>query len=447
MQMLTLALTLTFIAALAGSPRQAPEPRKAVRLENYSWVDAETLLQAQTVVVIPLGAVLKQHGPHLPLRNDLTLADYLTDRVAESAPVVITPPLTYHFSPAFLEYPGSTSLSLETARDLTVQVVRSLARYGPRRFYVLNTGLSTSSALEPAAAALAAEGILLRFTDLQASLQPLAGRIRQQPSGSHADEIETSMMLYIDPSAVDMTRAVKELPQPTTPPRLTRQPEGPGMYSPSGVWGDPTLATAEKGRYLVNGLVAAVLADIEGLRGAVLPAPRPTPRPSASTSASAPRQPPAGRTGCLPGVERDLKGLEAAFNTHWNNRDAISFGALWSEQGDLVHGDGTIERGSQTITENRIEQFKDRPYRNARHSLVFGVIRCINPSVAVVDGKWELRDVVDAAGKPLPRADGLATLVLQHGDSWKIEAYRYNTKPGAPPGPTLLKKPGYPDKD
>jgi creatinine amidohydrolase len=444
MQMLTLAL----IIALAASAGQTPEPQKAVRLADYSWVDAEGLLQADTVVVLPLGAALKEHGPHLPLRNDLTLADYLTDRVAAAARVVITPALPYHFYPAFLEYPGSTSLSLETARDLTVQVIRSLARYGPRRFYVLNTGVSTNIALEPAAAALAAEGILLRFTDLNASLEPLAARIRQQPSGSHADEIETSMMLHIDPSAVDMKRAVKDLPPATTPPRLTRQTGGPGMYSPSGVWGDPTLATPEKGRYLLDGLVAAILADIEGLRAAPLPRPRPASSSSSAVSPPARRGPAMPeRSGCLPGVERELKGLESAFNTHWNNRDAISFGALWSEQGDLVHGDGTIERGSQTIIQNRIAQFKDPQFRDARHSLVFGVIRCINSSVAVVDGRWELRDVVDANGKVLPRADGLATLVLQHGGSWQIEAYRYNTKPGAPPGPTLLKKPGYPDKE
>ena len=443
MQMLTIAL----IIALAASAGQTLEPQKAVRLADYSWVDAEGLLQAETVVVIPLGAALKEHGPHLPLRNDLTLADYLTERVAAAAPAVITPPLTYHFYPAFLEYPGSTSLALETARDLTVQVIRSLARYGPRRFYVLNTGVSTNRALEPAAAALAEEGILLRFTDLNASLEPLAARVRQQPSGSHADEIETSMMLYIDPSAVDMKRAVKDLPPAATPPRLTRQAGGPGMYSPSGVWGDPTLATRDKGRYLVDGLVAAILGDIEGLRGAPLPRPRPASSSSSAVSRPARTVPASREGGCLPGVEREIKGLESAFNTHWNNRDAMSFGALWSEQGDLVHGDGTIERGSRTITENRIAQFKDRQFRDARHSLVFGVIRCINSSVAVVDGRWELRDVVDANGKVLPRADGLATLVLQYGGSWQIEAYRYNTKPGAPPGPTLLTKPGYPDKN
>jgi creatinine amidohydrolase len=440
-------LLLALISVLAGSAGgQAPDTQKAVRLENHTWVDAEALLRQNTVVVLPLGAALKEHGPHLRLRNDLALADYFTDRVAASAAVVITPPLTYHFFPAFLEYPGSTSLSLETARDMTIQIVRSLARYGPRRFYVLNTGVSTNRALEPAAAALAADGILLRFTNLERALEPVAASVRQQPAGSHADEIETSMMLYIDPSSVDMKRAVKDLPAASTPFRLNRQPGGKGMYSPSGVWGDPTLATADKGRPLVEGLVSAMLADIDALRGAALPQPRPASSSPGAATAPPSRQEAPGRAGCLPGVERELKGIEAAFNSHWNNRDATSLGGLWTDAGDLVHGDGTIERGSRTITQNRIEQFKDRRYRDARHSLTFGTIRCINASVAVVDGRWELRDVVDEAGKTLPRAEGLATLVLQHRGTWGIEAYRYSIKPGAPPGPTLLKKPGYPDK-
>ena len=442
MQILLIAV-ITAVALSAAAQR--PERPKALRLENYTWVDAEPLLRPETVVVIPLGAALKEHGPHLPLRNDLTMAERLVERVVASTEAVITPPLTYHFYPAFLEYPGSTSLSLETARDLTIQVVRSLARYGPQRFYVLNTGISTIRPLQAAAATLASEGILLHFTDLNRSLEPLASRIRQQPAGSHADEIETSMMLVLDPSSVDMKRAVKDLPPASTPVRLNRHAGGTGMHSPSGVWGDATLATPEKGRYLVDGLVASIRAEIEALRAATLPTARAAPsgRGAGATGVSQGRP---GPNGCLPGAERELKAIESAFNSHWNNRDAIAFGGLWTPRGDLVHGDGTIERGSETITANRVQQFKDRQYRDARHSLVFGIMRCINPSVAVVDGRWELRDVVDQAGRTLPRAEGLATLVLQRGDSWRIEAYRYNTKPGAPPGPTLLKKPGYPDK-
>jgi hypothetical protein len=65
----------------------------------------------------------------------------------------------------------------------------------------------------------------------------------------------------------------------------------------------------------------------------------------------------------------------------------------------------------------------------------------------VADGKWELTGVYDAAGNILPRGEGLVTVVLKKGDAgWIFEAYRYTvTQPGAKP-PTLLKKPGYPEK-
>ena len=46
-----------------------------------------------------------EHGPHLKLGNDLTLADYLTGRVIDSSAVIVAPTLTYHYYPAFLEYP------------------------------------------------------------------------------------------------------------------------------------------------------------------------------------------------------------------------------------------------------------------------------------------------------------------------------------------------------
>ena len=62
-------------------------------------------------LVLPLGAASKEHGPHLLLRNDEILANYLGRRVLAERPVAMLPTLTYGFYPAFLEYPGSTSVS------------------------------------------------------------------------------------------------------------------------------------------------------------------------------------------------------------------------------------------------------------------------------------------------------------------------------------------------
>ena len=183
--------------------------------------------------------------------------------------VVIAPTVAYSFYPAFLEYPGSISLRLETARDTIVDICHSLSHYGPRRFYVLNTGISTIRALQLAAEALATEGSLLHYTDLRTVLGPIESQIARQEGGTHADEIETSMMLAIAPEIVDMSKAVKDYHPGEG--RLTRESEGAGTYSPSGVYGDPTLATREKGDQVVEALVAGILRDIEALRCSELP--------------------------------------------------------------------------------------------------------------------------------------------------------------------------------
>lgn len=238
-------------------------------LEDMTWPEAERVLTRDAIVVIPVGAASKEHGPHLRLANDWIMADALRRRLAARTPVVVAPIVGLSYYPAFVEYPGSISLRLETARDVLVDVVRSLARYGPRRFYALNTGISTLRALGPAAEALAAEGIRLSYTDLGKALAPIEKQVARQEGGTHADEIETSMMLYLAPDTVDMARAVKDY-RPGGGP-LTRNPDGPGVYSPTGSWGDPTLATRDKGERVVQFLVDALVADIDALRAAPLP--------------------------------------------------------------------------------------------------------------------------------------------------------------------------------
>ena len=260
---------LSVAVLMAAGALAAHGQNKGVLLEDLTWVQAEKVLAADAVIVIPIGAAAKEHGPHLPLKNDFILAEYLKRRVLAASNAVIAPTVTYHFYPAFVEYPGSTTLRLETARDLMVDICRSLGRHGPRRCYALNTGVSTLRALKPAAEILAAEGILLRYTDLLAVMGPVEKTVARQEGGTHADEIETSMILYMDPAAVDMSKAVKDY-RPGTG-RLTRDPKGEGTYSPSGVWGDPTLATREKGEKVVEALVAGVLKEIENLRRSPLP--------------------------------------------------------------------------------------------------------------------------------------------------------------------------------
>ncbi len=181
--------------------------KPGVKLETLSWIEAEQWFVDNPVVVIPLGAAAKEHGPHLPLNNDAIIATWLGEQIMQSLPVVVAPLINASFYPAFVEYPGSISLRDETARDVIVDTCMSLAGFGLSRFYVINTGLST---LRPLAEArgLLPEDIAFEYLNLDVALQRLPDDLLQQRYGSHADEHETSLMLHIGPEVVDMSRAV-----------------------------------------------------------------------------------------------------------------------------------------------------------------------------------------------------------------------------------------------
>jgi creatinine amidohydrolase len=243
----------------------AAQSSPSTELESLTWLEAEKVLKRYEVVLIALGARTKEHGPHLQLNNDFIMAEYLKERVAARVPVAVLPTLQYGYYPAFLEYPGSISLRAETFTALVVDVCRSMAGYGVKKIYVLNTGVSTLRPLRQAREIVKAEGIVLRFLDILAVDSALPKGLLNQEGGTHADEGETSMMLYIAPETVDMGKAVKDYDPRPNRPGLTRDPDGRGSYSPTGIWGDPTLATREKGRLIVEHTVAEIIKQVKEL--------------------------------------------------------------------------------------------------------------------------------------------------------------------------------------
>jgi uncharacterized protein (TIGR02246 family) len=237
---------------------------------------------------------------------------------------------------------------------------------------------------------------------------------------------------------------------------MTRQKDAPGTYSASGVAGDPTVATREKGQAFVEALVAGALEDIELIRTARLPV------AGTQASASAPPAPPRrlpGRPdgtqpgGCGPADERAIRAVGERFSYLWRQMDAVNIARLFSDDGDMRHPDGTIERGRDVIRQNREELFGKREYRGSVHPVMLNDIRCVpGGGVAIADGRWEIR-LEDTATSGAParnlgpgrRHSGWCTLVLSGGSgSWSIQAWRYTVDPpdGTQP-PTTLKQPGF----
>jgi creatinine amidohydrolase len=444
------------VAAAAALAAQGPAT-PGVALGDLSWPEAEKVLTPSSVVVLPLGVATVQHGPHLKLNNNERLARHLAGRVQAAGSVVIAPPLLYHFYPTFLEYPGSTSIASNTARDMTIDIVRSLAKYGPRRFYVLNTGVTTMFPLKDAADALADHGILLGYTDMRYHLGNARVTRQQSPmkgyGAAHADEVETSIMLFVDPSAVDMRKAVREYGPGYGP--MTRQKDAPGTFSASGVVGDPTVATRENGQVYVDALLSGVLEDINAIRTARLPSAKATEAAPAAPQARVPPPRPSDEKlpgGCTAGEERAIRAVGERYSYLWRQMDAEKLAGMFTGDGDMRHPDGTIERGFPVLYQNRLELFRKREYRGSVHPVQLSDIRCLAGGTAIADGKWELRFDDVAAPGPVGRGParakrhaGWCTLVLVRAESsWAIQAWRYTVDPqtGEPP-PTTLKQPGF----
>ncbi len=237
----------------------------SVLLENLTWVEAEKALKTYDVVLIALGARSKEHGPHLPLNTDFILAEALRDRVIREVPVAVLPTIEYGFYPSFLEYPGSVSIGRETFKSFVVDICRSMSGYGIKKFYILNFGISTRFPLGEAKDELEKSGILLWYTGLFEEKEQLPEGLLEQEGGTHADEEETSMMLYVAPEKVDMTKAVKDFDPRPDRRGLTRDPKGKGNYSPTGIYGDPTLATKEKGKIIFETTVPELVRQVREL--------------------------------------------------------------------------------------------------------------------------------------------------------------------------------------
>lgn len=236
--------------------------KKGTKLETLSWVEAETILKEGPLILIPLGAQLKEHGPHLPLNNDWIMANYLTEAILQALPVVSIPAINFSYYPAMIDYPGSVSLSESTAMQLIVEIVSSLSKFGPKNFYVINTGISTIKILENTKEYLTEHSINLAYSDLGKLLKEARASIEEQEGGSHADEIETSIMLEIAPHLVNIKKAVKDFHGDEIGP-LRRDRNREGVYSPTGSWGDPTLASKTKGAILLNSLLNGITEDIQ----------------------------------------------------------------------------------------------------------------------------------------------------------------------------------------
>jgi len=222
-----------------------------------------------TVVLQPIGAV-EHHGGHLPLATDALVADTLARTVASDGPdleLLVLPTLHYGLSTEHIWAPGTVSLSPSTLLALLDDIGASVARAGAKRLAFLNTHGGNTHLLRVAARDIRARHHLYTFV-LQGWAAPEHGAPAPDPSeeglGIHGSLAETSVVLHLRPDLVDMSRAERSVPSWVNqygPLSFTGGSEFAWLsndLSPTGVVGDPTLATSDKGREHFAAAVALI---------------------------------------------------------------------------------------------------------------------------------------------------------------------------------------------
>ena len=233
-----------------------------VLVAETAWPEVDARLRKGATAILPVAAAAKQHGPHLPLATDCLQAEWLVERLLVTRDVVVWPTLGYGFYPAFTDYPGSISLSHDTFVAVVAEILGGISDAGAERIAILNAGISTIEPLTEALRRVSPPPLRLiniyagaRFAELEAALA-------EQPWGGHADELETSIMLAIAPQKVDMDRATAAMTHVEQGPFNRTNPDGLN-YSPSGVNGDPTRASLEKGKQLLRAMLMDIVEALD----------------------------------------------------------------------------------------------------------------------------------------------------------------------------------------
>lgn len=234
----------------------------------------EMATHPRCVVVIPVGST-EQHGHHLPVSTDAqivwTIARAAAERAGGEIPVLVTPLVSIGCSEHHMAFPGTLSISEETFVRAMVETGRCVTRHGFRRLFFLNGHGGNEAPLALAVNRIrdATQGRVIAGTASYWRFirDEVAALRRSAPGGiSHAGEFETSAMLAIDRGCVDMTHAAKFLP------RWSNGYFIPGWYVDSkvhlgfhlsditktGVVGDPTVASAERGEAFLAATAEAV---------------------------------------------------------------------------------------------------------------------------------------------------------------------------------------------
>ncbi|MCL4458668.1 MAG: creatininase family protein [Chloroflexi bacterium] len=250
-------------------------------LQEWKWPEVEAHLKENDLILLPVGST-EQHGQHMPLGTDAFTAIRLAEDAARETMTLVAPPFWYGWSVHHMGYPGTITLRPETVAQVVTEVCYSLISHGFGKVIIVNGHARANlPPLQIAATRVRNEtGAYVAVVDPWDLGDTISRELRTPEPGSigHGAQHEGSQMLYLYPNLVDMSKARRNVwPQgrfhisdpylqgdrifvPQTMEEFKQNTE------PSGVYGDATVITAEKGERFHKALVANLVELIKQVR-------------------------------------------------------------------------------------------------------------------------------------------------------------------------------------
>ena len=253
-------------------------------IAGMTWEEFRDTVNSGTVIVVPVGST-ELEGTHLPLGVDTIMADGVAAKLKGEPGVLIGPTLPIGYSKWFKPFPGTISLEHDTLTSVFLEYCTCLIDNGVKRIVFLNSHRGNNSCIEVAARTLIMER-KVRIGML--SIWKLANDLTSKESGmikegkfTHAGEIMTSTIMALEPEAVVINKIAQDsVKSPSGSVFKVKNSLGDTDFqgcvqtiyqdikdiTDTGVMGDPTAASAEKGESILNLITDYARAFIQEFR-------------------------------------------------------------------------------------------------------------------------------------------------------------------------------------
>jgi creatinine amidohydrolase len=227
------------------------------RIHELSWVALSERLKHTDTVIIPTGAI-EVYGPHMPMGTDSIVAEALAMFVAEKTGALVSPSIQMGDSSMIMDYPGTLTLRRSTYEAVMDDLCTGLIAYGCKNLLFINGHSGNVDMINSLARRYQKQhGVICGQIDWWRFAMANSEGIFEEKgymAHGHASECGTSVMLYLRPDLVDMSKATRIEPTSDAFKVFTDVIRyiPVGAKTPNGTIGDATLASAAKGKALIE---------------------------------------------------------------------------------------------------------------------------------------------------------------------------------------------------